>query len=184
MALATIKFQQGLKLPILFSAAETGSPHLYVTGLCGMMLYGYYLADLKNWKMHSEHLNHKNFFLMKRTYSSQCKKSWRWLLVNNLLPKIFFRPDAGVSLFSVSLSSWQSLLECSCVHNRTPVFSRLDGMTSSTRRKDRCSVISDPTQWLWTCDCVFLGVVSSQAKGGACERDTPGKFYEYLSGCC
>ena len=87
---------------------------------------------------------------MKRTYSSQCKKSRHWLLVKNLLPKIFFRRDAEVSLFSVSLSSWQSVLECSCVHNRTPVFLRLDAMTSSTRRKDRCSMISDPTQWLWT----------------------------------
>ena len=51
---------------------------------------------------------------------------------------------------SVQVSSvLYTLLERSCIYNRTPVLERLP---SSTRREDRTSVVSDPIQWLWaTC---------------------------------
>jgi len=44
----------------------------------------------------------------------------------------------------------------------------LDRLPSSTHRKDRCSVVSDPIQWLWAMfGLVLLEVVSSLMK--ACE---------------
>jgi len=46
--------------------------------------------------------------------------------------------------------------------------SRIANVHSSTRRKDRCSLVSDPIQWLRdTCGWVFLEVVSSLME--ACE---------------
>jgi len=48
----------------------------------------------------------------------------------------------------LSLPSRHTLLERSCVHNRMPVLSRGCLVPTSTRRQDRCSVVSDLIQWL------------------------------------
>jgi len=61
----------------------------------------------------------------------------------------------------VAYSSWA----WPWTHSNASVLERLP---SSTHRKDRCSVVSDPIQWLWaTCGWVFLEVVSSLME--ACE---------------
>ena len=66
-----------------------------------------------------------------------------------------------VSSLFTAYSSWAK----PCSQSNASVLERLP---SSTRRKDRCSVVSDPIQWLWAmCGWVFLEVVSSLVE--ACE---------------
>ena len=56
-------------------------------------------------------------------------------------------------------------------------FSVLERLPSSTCRKDRCSVVSDPIQWLWaTCGWVFLEVVSSLMEACKSQQQLHGSF--------
>jgi len=66
-----------------------------------------------------------------------------------------------ISHLVTAYTSWARL----CPQSNTSVLERLP---ASTRRKDRCSVVLDPIQWLWAASgWVFLEVVSSLME--ACE---------------
>jgi len=81
---------------------------------------------------------------------------WPWTL-----SPILFQNE--LSLFSLFMTYFPWAQHCPQLNA-----SVLDRLPFSTHRKEQCSVVSDPIQWLWaTCGLVLLEVVSSLMK--ACE---------------